>query len=99
MRGLDYRGREKSEDGKAVFNKPGPAGRMLPPCNCKQSLKGKTRKCKEFLSENRQVILKEFWEKLNWQEQTHKHHMKIFRKRAHPNGAGQHARMHREKVT
>lgn len=71
MRGLDYKGRGKSEKGKAVFNKPRSARKMLPPCNCKQGLKGKALKCKEFSLENRQKIFNEFWETLNWQERKH----------------------------
>ncbi|XP_030765272.1 uncharacterized protein LOC115889424 [Sitophilus oryzae] len=68
MRGMDYNGRGKTEDGKAVYNKPRPARQLLPPCNCKISLKGKTLKCRVFSPEIRQEIFTEFWEKLNWQE-------------------------------
>lgn len=53
MRGLDYKGKGKSEGGKSVFNKHRPARSLLPSCNCKQSAKGKTLKCKEFSQESR----------------------------------------------
>nr|XP_022904026.1 uncharacterized protein LOC111416287 isoform X2 [Onthophagus taurus] len=68
MKGVDYKGRGKSENGKAVFNKTRPARKMLVPCNCKHSIKEKTLKCKEFSEETRQQIYTNFWEKLNWEE-------------------------------
>lgn len=68
MRGKDYKGRGNSEDGKAVFDKPRPARKMLPPCDCKQSLKGKSLKCRQFSSENRQKIFDDFWTNLNWEQ-------------------------------
>lgn len=68
MKGLPYKGRGKSQGGKAVFNRPRPARKLLPPCNCKQSLKGKTLKCRRFSLEDRQQIYNNFWENLNWQE-------------------------------
>ncbi|KAI4466736.1 hypothetical protein MML48_2g00006881 [Holotrichia oblita] len=74
MRGLAYKGRGKCGKGKAVFHIPRSARKMLPRCNCKRSLKGKTLKCKEFSSQNRQEIFNAFWEIMNWQER--KHHIR-----------------------
>lgn len=67
MRGQDYNGRGKSETGKAVFNKPRSARRMLSFCNCRQGMKEKAFKCKKFLEEKRQHIVTG----LNWQERKH----------------------------
>ncbi|KAK9686728.1 hypothetical protein QE152_g36963 [Popillia japonica] len=71
MRGFDYKGRGKCGKGKTVFNIPRLARKMLPRCNCKRGLKGKTLKCKEFSSENRQEVFNAFWETMNWQERKH----------------------------
>lgn len=68
MKGLGYQGRGQSYDGKAVFNQPRAAREMLPPCNCKPSVLGKTFKCKNFTHENRRKIFDEFWGMSSWPE-------------------------------